>query len=155
VDLTNFVSNIFMTTGLTHLHSLLRWVILVLLIWSLINAFMQKNGKETRILTITSHVMLLIGILQWFMGAWGLKLIQSIGMGEVMKTAAPRFFAIEHTFTMIIAIVLITVGGVMVKKSNPKAKWMYLAALILILARIPWPFLGDGIARGWFPGMGV
>ena len=70
-----------------------------------------------------------------------------------MKNASQRFFAVEHTFTMIIAIALITVGGVSVRKGKSNAKWFYLIALILILMRIPWPFMEAGIARGWFPGM--
>jgi hypothetical protein len=144
-----------MLTGLTHMHSLLRWVILILLIYTLIRSFQSKVGKESRLLTITSHIMLLIGLAQWFMGSWGLKLIQQNGMAEVMKAKAQRFFAVEHALTMIIAVALITVAGVLVKKENPKAKWYYLAALILILLRTPWPFMAEGVARGWFPGMGV
>ena len=142
-----------MLTGLTHMHSLLRWVILILLIYTLIRSFQGKAGKEAKFLTITSHIMLLIGLAQWFLGSWGLKLIQNVGMGEVMKNASQRFFAVEHTFTMIIAIALITVGGVSVRKGKSNAKWFYLIALILILMRIPWPFMEAGIARGWFPGM--
>ncbi|MGB0242554.1 MAG: hypothetical protein ACPGAK_00790 [Bacteroidia bacterium] len=135
------------------MHSLLRWVILILLIYTLIRSFQGKAGKEAKFLTITSHIMLLIGLAQWFLGSWGLKLIQNVGMGEVMKNASQRFFAVEHTFTMIIAIALITVGGVSVRKGKSNAKWFYLIALILILMRIPWPFMEAGIARGWFPGM--
>ena len=142
-----------MLTGLTHMHSLLRWVILILLIYTLIRSFQGKAGKEAKFLTITSHIMLLIGLAQWFLGSWGLKLIQNVGMGEVMKNASQRFFAVEHIFTMIIAIALITVGGVSVRKGKSNAKWFYLIALILILMRIPWPFMEAGIARGWFPGM--
>jgi len=142
-----------MLTGLTHMHSLLRWVILILLIYTLIRSFQGKAGKEAKFLTITSHIMLLIGLAQWFLGSWGLKLIQNVGMGEVMKNASQRFFAVEHTFTMIIAIALITVGGISVRKGKSNAKWFYLIALILILMRIPWPFMEAGIARGWFPGM--
>lgn len=142
-----------MLTGLTHMHSLLRWVILILLIYTLIRSFQGKAGKEAKFLTITSHIMLLIGLAQWFLGSWGLKLIQNVGIGEVMKNASQRFFAVEHTFTMIIAIALITVGGVSVRKGKSNAKWFYLIALILILMRIPWPFMEAGIARGWFPGM--
>ena len=142
-----------MLTGLTHMHSLLRWVILILLFYTLIRSFQGKAGKEAKFLTITSHIMLLIGLAQWFLGSWGLKLIQNVGIGEVMKNASQRFFAVEHTFTMIIAIALITVGGVSVRKGKSNAKWFYLIALILILMRIPWPFMEAGIARGWFPGM--
>ena len=35
-----------MYTGLVHMHNLLRWVIVITLILSLINAFKGKNGKE-------------------------------------------------------------------------------------------------------------
>jgi hypothetical protein len=52
-------------------------------------------------------------------------------------------------------IALITMGGVSVKKEKDNAKWFYLVALLLILARIPWPFMEPGIARGLFPGMGA
>ncbi len=137
------------------MHSLLRWVILILLIYTLIKVFTGKSGKEARYLTIVSHIMLLIGLAQWFLGDWGLKLIQENGMGAVMKASAQRFFVIEHTLTMIIAIVLITMGGVFIRKGKASAKWLYVAALVLILSRIPWPFMADGIARGWFPGMGL
>jgi uncharacterized membrane protein YiaA len=137
------------------MHSLLRWVILLLLLFTLIRSFQSKTGKEARLLTIVSHIMLLIGLVQWFIGSWGLKLIQNNGMAEVMRNKAQRFFAIEHALTMIIAVVLITVAGVFVRKGKDQAKWLYLAALVLILLRTPWPTMAAGIARGLFPGMGV
>ncbi len=135
-----------MLTGLVHLHNLLRWVILVLLVWTIINSFLNKNGKETKFLTIVSHTMLLLGLIQWFIGKWGLKLIQNVGMAEVMKDADRRLMAVEHPITMIISIVLITIGGMSVKKGKSNAKWMYILALVLILSRIPWN-------RALFPGM--
>ena len=95
-----------MYTGLVHLHNLLRWVIVITLVWSLLNAFKGKNGKETLIMMISSHVMLLVGLIQWFGGEWGLKRIKDIGMGEAMKNAAIRFFAVEHALMMIIGVFL-------------------------------------------------
>ncbi len=143
-------------TGLTHLHNFLRWIVLVLLIWSMVNAFLNKNGKETRFLTISAHIMLLLGLIQWFLGAWGWNLIRRVSMSELMTNKAMkamRFFAVEHPLTMIIAIVLITIGGIMVKKGNGAAKWIYLVSLILIISRIPWPNMKNNIGRGLFPGM--
>jgi hypothetical protein len=35
-----------MYTGLLHLHNLLRWVILILLLVAIIKAFMGMNGKK-------------------------------------------------------------------------------------------------------------
>jgi hypothetical protein len=56
---------------------------------------------------------------------------------------------------MLIAIVLITIGRGVSKKSIPdtvkqkKTFWFFLVALVIILASIPWPFR-EGIARPWF-----
>ena len=143
-----------MYTGLVHLHNLLRWVILITLVWSLINAFKGKNGKETLIMMISSHVMLLVGLIQWFGGEWGLKRIKEMGMGEAMKNAAVRFFAVEHALMMIIAIALITIGHRSAKAGKANTKWFLLAALAIILLMMPGPWKGDvALQRGLMPGM--
>ncbi len=143
-----------MYTGLVHLHNLLRWVILITLVWSLINAFKVKNGKETLIMMISSHVMLLVGLIQWFGGEWGLKRIKEMGMGEAMKNAAVRFFAVEHALMMIIAIALITIGHRSAKAGKANTKWFLLAALAIILLMMPGPWKGDvALQRGLMPGM--
>lgn len=143
-----------MYTGLVHLHNLLRWVIVITLVWSLINAFKGKNGKETLIMMISSHVMLLVGLVQWFGGDWGLKQIKSLGMGEAMKNAAVRFFAVEHALMMIIAIALITIGHRSAKAGKTNTKWLLLAALAIIMMMMPGPWKSDvALQRGLFPGM--
>jgi len=143
-----------MYTGLVHLHNLLRWVIIITLILSLINAFKGKNGKETLIMMISSHVMLLIGLIQWFGGDWGLKQIKNLGMGEAMKNSAIRFFAVEHSLMMVIAVVLITIVHRSAKAAKPNTKWFLLAALIIILLMMPGPWKSDpALQRGLFPGM--
>ena len=75
-----------------------------------------------------------------------------------MKDKFYRFYWIEHPFSMILAIVFITIGYGMAKKSVSdvvkyrNAFWFFTIALILILAGIPWPFR-QLIGRPWFPGM--
>ena len=101
----------------------------------------------------------MLGLVQWFVGDFGLKLIQNAGMSEVMKNSALRFWAIEHITGMIIAIVLITIGRGKVKRAvdytaHKKAFTFFLLALIIILASVPWPFR-EAVARPWFPGMHV
>lgn len=137
------------------MHSILRWVILILLLISLIQAFGKKDGlkKTSLFLMIAAHTTLLIGLYQWFTGPLGLQLIQENGMGEVMKNSIHRFYAIEHITGMIIAIVLITMARGRAKKNlYGPASWMLLIALIAILVSIPWPFR-EGVGRPWFPGM--
>jgi len=60
---------------------------------------------------------------------------------------------VEHIFTMLIAIILITVGHIKYKKGGaPKTTLiLYIIALLLIFAAIPWPFRGE-IARPLYPG---
>ncbi len=145
-----------MYPGLVHLHSALRWVILILLLVSIFQAF-SKNGslqKTSLFLLIAAHITLLLGIFQYFAGDFGFKIIDRVGgFGNVMKDSFARFWVVEHLAAMLIAIVLITMARGKVKKQNfGAASRMYVVALILILAAVPWPFR-EAIARPWFPGM--
>jgi hypothetical protein len=155
-----------MEKGLLHLHSFLRWVILLLLLWTIYKSFADKNKtftsshrKSGLFLMICTDIMLLIGLYQWFTGPWGLKAIQNIGMGMIMKSPVNRFFAIEHFIGMLIATVLIHIGYSVAKKSLPdmvkhkRTLLFYGLALLIILISIPWPFRAVGAGRGWFPGM--
>lgn len=156
-----------MYNGIVHLHNVLRWVVLLLLVIAIIRHLSGMSGKKPfsagdrkidLFLMISAHIQLLIGLYQWFFGPWGLKLIQSVegGMGEIMKTPAYRFWIVEHNTGMLIAIILITIGrGSFRKKITEQAKhkrafWMFLIALLLILASIPWPGR-EGIGRPLLP----
>jgi hypothetical protein len=149
-----------MYNGLLHLHNLLRWVILILLIVTIVQSFAAKSGKPagglkktSLFLLIAAHINFLIGLYQYFAGAWGYKTIQLNGMSEVMKNSVLRFWAVEHITAMLIAIILITIARGKVKKSlYASASWLYVIALILILVSIPWPGR-EGISRPLFPGM--
>lgn len=145
-----------MATGLLHLHNLLRWVILITLFVSIYKLWTKQNALgASKFLLISSHTTLLLGLYQYFTGAVGLRMIQEAGMAIAMKDAATRFWAVEHIFSMILAIVLITIGHVKYKKSaqSGTTKVLYVIALLLILSAIPWPFRA-GIGRPWFPGLG-
>lgn len=143
-----------MYTGLVHLHSLLRWVILIALVWSLVKAFQNKNGKETLVLLISSHLMLLLGLLQWFGGKWGLQAIKNLGMGAAMKNVAVRFFAVEHALMMVIAVVLITIGHRAAKDQSANTRWYFLVALVIILWMMPGPWKQDlALKRSLLPGV--
>ena len=117
-----------MYKGLLHLHSVLRWVILILLLVALYKSFVDRNKaftpghkKTGMLLMICCDIMLLLGLYQWFVGDWGLKSIQNNGMSVVMKNSVLRFFAIEHISAMVIAIVLVHIGYSYSKKNVPDA----------------------------------
>ncbi len=144
-----------MNTGLLHLHNLLRWVILVTLLISIYKLFVKQDAlKFTKVLLIASHTTLLLGIYQYFTSAVGLQLIKASGMAVVMKDAASRFWAVEHIFSMVLAIALITIGHIRYKKTQKPGTSLilFVIALLLILLAMPWPFKA-GVGRPWFPGM--
>lgn len=133
------------------IHSYWAYIVLLLILFSVVNAingFLKKKtytDKDLRIglfTLIVSHIQLLIGLAWYFMSPW-YKALKENG-GEVMKESASRLLAIEHPITMILAIVLITIGWSKHKKkteSLSKFKTIgifYGIALLLILSRIPW-----------------
>ncbi len=145
-----------METGMLHLHSLLRWVILLLLIVGLIQAFGKKESiKSTSLwLMIAAHTMLLIGLYQWVAGRYGIMKGLPETVPSLMKDSFYRFYWVEHPLLMLVAIILITLARGKAKTLNYKnTGWLLLIALIFILVAVPWPFREAGAGRGWFPGM--
>ena len=152
-----------MEQGILHLHNLLRWVILILLLLAIFKSlsprkpFTGGHRKLGLFLMISADVMLAIGLYQWITSPLGLEALQANGMDGVMKDGNLRFFAIEHLIGMIIAIVLIHIGYSYAKRDLPdnvkhkRTLIYYVLALLVILAFIPWPFREFG--RPLFPGM--
>lgn len=149
---------------LNQLHSILRWVILILLVFTIVKSFngMRQNGdysaqdKKFALWTlIAAHLQLVIGLVQYFVGAKGIKAIQAHGMKDAMGISGVRFYAVEHISIMIIAIILITIGYSTAKRIlSPRKKHkrifiFFLVALLLILSRIPWPFMAGHEGVGW------
>lgn len=149
---------------LLHAHSIGRWVILILLVVAIINSamagkrpFTKSDNRTGMFLTSAADLMLLIGLVLWYFGPVGYHLIEnSGGMGAVMKDSTSRFYAIEHSVGMLLAIIFIHVGKAQAKKHIPdnakhkRTVLFYSLALLIILFTIPWPFREVGVGRGWF-----
>jgi hypothetical protein len=149
--------------ALLHTHSVGRWIVLLLLIFAILNSliagdrpYIRTDNRLGLLLTIAADLMLLIGLVLWFTGPWGYKLLQTTSFGEIMKNPTQRFFVMEHNVGMIIAIVLMHIGKAQGRKQlSDRAKHrrtmiFYLLALLIILASIPWPFREIGVGRGWY-----
>jgi uncharacterized membrane protein len=144
-----------MEKGLLHLHSFLRWVILILLLVAIYQAFAKKESikKSSLWLMISAHIMLLVGLYQLFWGRWGITKGLPEGV-QLMKDSFYRFFWVEHPLLMVLAIGVITVARGKAKVLNYKTTgWLLLIALLFLLVAIPWPFRAVGAGRTWFPGM--
>ncbi|WP_044198889.1 hypothetical protein [Dyadobacter tibetensis] len=136
---------------LIHAHSGLRYVVLALLIAAIFVAYSKwksndhGDSKLYLFAMIAAHTQLLIGLILFSMSP---KVDFSM-----MSDAMYRFFSVEHTTMMLIALVLITMGRVRSKKLEgaPKHRtvlYFYTLGLILIIVGIPWPFRNLG--AGWF-----
>lgn len=134
------------------LHSYWAYLVLLVLVLSTFNALIKYFGnkefhpKDFRIslfALIVTHIQLLLGILLFIVSDY-ISMISEMGMSTLMKNDLLRSNIIEHPLTMILAVILVTVGYSKHKKkltSKPKFKMIaifYTLALILILAKIPW-----------------
>ena len=137
---------------LKNVHSYWAYFLLLVLILAILNAIAGKiKGKdfESRDLRLSlfglifSHIQLLIGLILYFVSPW-FKQWSNLGMGGVMEDSQKRLFLVEHPFTNILAIVLITMGWSLHKRqSDPGKKFLRIAifyglGLLLLLSRIPW-----------------
>jgi len=146
------MKSLFYTT-LKHLHSGLRWILLIALLAATCISFytmirkngLSKTGKMLANITVkTAHLQLLVGLVLYFISP---KVVFS---AESMKSPILRFFLAEHLAAMTIAVVLITIGYSRMKTvwpmqaSSPRLFWFFLISLIMVLTLIPWPFLNYG-----------
>ena len=142
---------------LVHAHSGWRWVVLVLVVAAIAQAFSKwqsntalndGNRKLAMFAMISLHIQFLIGLILYIMDAMNQTKVQF--NENTMSDAMIRFFTVEHSLIMIIAIGIITVGHSKAKKSQSFKPifWFYLIGLVVMLSRIPWPGQFPGI--GWF-----
>ena len=91
-------------------------------------------------------IKLLVGLVLFFMSP-------KVQFGaSTMSSSVLRFFTVEHSLLMVIAVILITMGYSRAKRSTKPfnvAFNLYLIALVLILIGIPWPFR-EALGAGWF-----
>ena len=147
-----------MLQTLQHLHSINRWIVLILIILAIFTAFQGWMGKksytesarkQSLFALIFTHIQLILGLILYFISPYVKH------ESGVMKDALLRFYTVEHFILMLLAIILVTIGySVAKRKSTDLAKYKttaiyYLIALIIMLAGIPWPFRA-GLGGGWY-----
>jgi hypothetical protein len=146
----------FMYPILQHAHSGFRWLVLLAIVITVIHAIGKWNSTEAvkrdlkwgTIAVRLAHIQLLLGVVLYIISD---KVQFS---AQTMKNDALRFFTLEHTLMMLIAIVLLTIGLSKAKKESQPAKkfrkifWFFIIALIIILVMIPWPF--QSYSTAWF-----
>ncbi len=143
------------------IHNLIRWLIILFGLWAVINAasglaakreFMQRDRRSNFLFVLWMDLQFLAGLALYFVGDWVERLKH---LSDNMKDTNTRFFTIEHEVMMIIALILVHIGSVKVKRTNisslkfKRSFIFFIIALLLILIATPWPFR-DAVARPWF-----
>jgi len=141
-----------MYSSILAIHSILRWVVLILLIIAIVKGLMgwfgrKEFGASEKKLSLFNMIAMdlntTIGLLLYFVFSPMTKMAFS-DFGAAMKDPNLRFWAVEHILVMLMALVLIHVARNVTKKDIPdtskyrKTLVFYSLALVLILSRIPW-----------------
>ncbi len=132
---------------LKQVHSYIAYIVLILIVITVINAFigwlLRRPFKSTdRLLglltLIAVHLQFLIGI------TWLIYTYRNTDFSAVMKDSALRLIIVEHPLMMLIGAILVTIGWSKYKKKRDslrkyKAFAIYYGITLLIfLSRIPW-----------------
>ena len=137
------------------IHSLLRYGVLITVaaagLIHLRGLLAQRpilNGERSLaiVAVVLCHVQLVVGLILYAM---------SYELYSNMQGAAGRFWKMEHLGTMVVAILLVTLGRALSKRAKlERSKQLriavfFLIGLALMLLAIPWPFTEIGHNRGW------
>lgn len=133
-------------------HNILRWVVLILGVLALARAYLGWFGKRDWtpgdrkvgvFFGVSLDLQLLIGLVLYFFLS---PLTQAAlrDFGAAMADLQLRFFALEHIFYMILAVVCAHVGSITARRAQEdigkhrrSAIWFTIAMVIIVLA-IPW-----------------
>lgn len=149
-----------METGLLHLHSTLRYLLVFSMVislpmlyygWFTGQIFNKKFRLPVLITLILTHLQLVIGLVLYivrkhYSGFAVMREMKESGMpAEII--ARVRFYTIEHIAMMLVAVIIITIGYSMGKRAaSDDSKFRKLAigytlGFLVMFFAIPWPFL--------------
>ena len=133
-------------------HSWLRWLVLIFAVWAIFQAlsgwlgkrpYSKLDNKSAVFFIAFMHTQLLVGLILYFVSPL-IQMAFASGMGATMKNAGLRFWAVEHSMMMILAVVFAQIGRTRSKrastdlKKHKRAAIFFILALVFMLSRIPW-----------------
>ena len=138
-------------------HSWLRWAALAAGVMATFAAFALKpgtrdNGRADRwglMFVIAMDVQLLLGLLLYFVLSPTTAAILD-NFGAAMNDPVARFWAVEHSTLMVVAVVAVHLGRVLARKARTpvaarsRLLICFALATIAMLAAIPWPGMTAG-----------
>lgn len=143
------------------LHNIVRWLVIIFALLVLFRAYSgwrsgrdwTKQDNRASMLFVTSlDVQLLLGLLLYFVFSSVTRPALS-NFGAAMSDAVRRFFLVEHSGLMVLALLVAHFGRSLARRAHSSrfkfsrtAIW-FTIALVIILVAIPWPFMTA--ARPW------
>jgi hypothetical protein len=142
------------------LHSLFRWVVVLMGAYAAFRAVTGLVGKKAwtpadvragTFFVIALDTQFLLGVVLYGL----LSPLVTAAMSDVgasMKIPALRYWLVEHPLPMFVALGLVHLGFARAKRTNSPVSHRQMlvhmgVALLLILASTPWPFMAN--ARPW------
>lgn len=137
------------------LHNLVRWAVVVfgllaagraLIGWLGRRGWLPLDNRLGLFFTISLDVQVLLGLLLYFVLSPTTTNYFS-RFGEAMSIPQVRFFLVEHSLIMVVALVLAHIGRSRARKApNPIARHraaaiFYTLAIILVFIAMPWDAL--------------
>ena len=145
------------------LHSWLRWVVILSGIFAVVRAasglsagrsFTAGDKRAGLIFLISVDLQAVVGLLLYFGLSPMVQGARALG-GAMMKDRVLRFWGVEHITLMVLAWILTHVVWVLSKRAPEgparfrRMAYGFSAALVLMLAAVPWPFM-RAVGRPWF-----
>lgn len=135
------------------LHSIIRWLLVVGILFNLTSSLLGLTSKGTFTKTDNffrsftsgiSHIQLIIGLLLYFKSP--ITTYFRNNTSEAIHFVDIAFYGVFHIACMVISVLLITIGAAKAKRANTDlnkhkqiALWFGIATLLILIA-IPWPF---------------
>ena len=134
------------------IHNIMRWIVLIVGIVAIVRAYIGWFGKKEWTdlddklglgFTISIDVQFLLGLLLYvFLSPITTNAFAN--MSAAMSDSGTRYFLVEHSLMMLVAIIVAHIGRSRAKNADTdvgkhkNAAIFYTIALLIILAMIPW-----------------
>ena len=134
-------------------HSWIRWLVLISLAFATYRAYVGWRSNKSfttvddraRLIAVSvAHVQIALGLWLYFVSPVVDYFLKNFG--EAVHMREIRFFGMEHITMMVVAVIVLTIGSVKVKRSTgdrEKFKRMFFwfaVVLLIIFLSIPWSF---------------
>ncbi len=135
------------------LHSWVRWAALALGIAATASAWSDRTGARAErlglVFMMVVDIQLLLGLLLYLvLSPFTAAALRDFG--AAMRNPALRFWAVEHSTTMFVAVILAHVGRVLGRRATTPAAARtrqgiaFGLATVLMIVAVPWPGMANG-----------